>query len=130
LAGFVVFQLMVVGTVFAALLQPFAWAIIVLAATSNLAHSTALDLPISPVLLHVHVAALLSGYATSIVIAWTGLAQRRLLSIAWILPMVVVHWMLLSVAAWRALYQFLFDPFRWEKTAHGLAKTSRRQGSG
>ena len=36
-----------------------------------------------------------------------------------------LHWLLLSVAAWRALYQLLFNPFHWEKTAHGLARTSR-----
>src|SRR4051794_9968425 len=32
---------------------------------------------------------------------------------------------LLSLAAWRALYQLARDPYRWEKTEHGLAKTSR-----
>jgi len=31
----------------------------------------------------------------------------------------------LSAAAWRALYQLIRDPFGWEKTAHGLARTSR-----
>jgi glycosyltransferase XagB len=36
-----------------------------------------------------------------------------------------VHWLLLSAAAWRALWQLMYDPFRWEKTAHGLARTSR-----
>jgi hypothetical protein len=32
---------------------------------------------------------------------------------------------LLSLAAWRALFQLVHDPQRWEKTEHGLAKTSR-----
>jgi hypothetical protein len=32
---------------------------------------------------------------------------------------------LLSLAAWRALFQLLRDPYRWEKTEHGLARTSR-----
>jgi hypothetical protein len=31
---------------------------------------------------------------------------------------------LLAAVAWRALYQ-LRDPYRWEKTGHGLARTSR-----
>lgn len=30
------------------------------------------------------------------------------------------YWALMSVSAWRALAQFLTDPFRWEKTKHGL----------
>ena len=36
-----------------------------------------------------------------------------------------LYWLLLSLAAWRALFQLLRDPYRWEKTEHGLARTSR-----
>ena len=43
----------------------------------------------------------------------------------WVLLLMPLHWLLLSVAAWRALYQLLFNPFHWEKTAHGLPRTSR-----
>jgi hypothetical protein len=32
-----------------------------------------------------------------------------------------VYWILHSVAAWRAAWQTLFDPHRWEKTPHGLS---------
>jgi cellulose synthase/poly-beta-1,6-N-acetylglucosamine synthase-like glycosyltransferase len=31
-----------------------------------------------------------------------------------------VYWLLHSVAAWRAAYQLVVDPFTWEKTPHGL----------
>jgi hypothetical protein len=31
---------------------------------------------------------------------------------------------MISAAGWRAAWQFVFDPFRWEKTEHGLSKTS------
>jgi hypothetical protein len=34
---------------------------------------------------------------------------------------------LLSLAAWRAHIQLICDPQRWEKTEHGLARTSRHQ---
>ena len=37
-----------------------------------------------------------------------------------------LHWLLLSLAAWRALYQLAVAPYAWEKTEHGLAKSSRR----
>jgi hypothetical protein len=42
-----------------------------------------------------------------------------------VLLLMPLHWLLLSLAAWRALYQLIRDPYRWEKTEHGLAKTSR-----
>lgn len=32
-----------------------------------------------------------------------------------------VYWFLHSIAAWRALWQILRDPFTWEKTPHGLS---------
>jgi hypothetical protein len=36
-----------------------------------------------------------------------------------------VYWLLLSIAAWRALLQLIRDPYVWEKTEHGLARSSR-----
>jgi cellulose synthase/poly-beta-1,6-N-acetylglucosamine synthase-like glycosyltransferase len=33
-----------------------------------------------------------------------------------------VYWLLISIAGWRAAWQFITDPFRWEKTEHGLSK--------
>jgi hypothetical protein len=47
-------------------------------------------------------------------------------STAWILALTPVHWLLLSLAAWRALYQLAFAPYASEKTEHELAKSVRR----
>ncbi|MBS44036.1 MAG: family 2 glycosyl transferase [Nocardioides sp.] len=33
-----------------------------------------------------------------------------------------LYWLLHSIAAWRALYQTVKDPHRWEKTPHGLTE--------
>jgi hypothetical protein len=52
--------------------------------------------------------------------------RRGLLSTAWILLLTPVHWLLLSLAAWRALYQLAAAPYAWEKTEHGLVKSSLR----
>ena len=66
------------------------------------------------------------GYLTSAFLGWLGLLRRGLLSTAWILLLTPVHWLLLSLAAWRALYQLAAAPYAWEKTEHELAKSSRR----
>jgi len=76
-------------------------------------------------LLGLHSCALVSGYAISMALGLVGLWRRKLLSQAWVLALVPVLWLLLSAAAWRALFQLFRDPYRWEKTEHGLAKTSR-----
>lgn len=116
LAGFVVFQLLVGGSVLAALVHPvflaaFLWEIAdagTAAAFSSLWSAT-----------------LLIGYLASAQLAIIGLARRRLLGCAWALLLMPLYWLLLSLAAWRALDQLLRDPYRWEKTEHGLARNSR-----
>lgn len=43
----------------------------------------------------------------------------RLAMYAFLTP---AYWFLHSIAAWRAAYQSIFDPHRWEKTPHGLTE--------
>ena len=62
---------------------------------------------------------------TSVLLGWLGLKRRGLRATAWVLILTPLHWVLLSLAAWRALYQLIVSPYRWEKTEHGLAKSSR-----
>ena len=50
-------------------------------------------------------AALVSGYLISAALGLIGLARRRLLGCAWALLLMPVYWLLLSLAAWRALFQ-------------------------
>ncbi len=73
----------------------------------------------------IFVTSLTSGYASTIVLDFLGLQRRGLLAHSWVLLLTPLHWFLLSFAAWRALFQLLYDPQRWEKTEHGLAVTSR-----
>ena len=47
---------------------------------------------------------------------------RRLLPLV---PLMPVYYCLVSIAAWRGLIEFILEPQRWNKTEHGLAKTSR-----
>lgn len=50
-----------------------------------------------------------------------GCLKRRmpdLLVAAFISP---VYWLLISIAAWKGLFQFITRPFYWEKTDHGLS---------
>lgn len=38
-----------------------------------------------------------------------------------------IYWVLMSFAAWRAIWQLIRKPFYWEKTTHGLASTTDAQ---
>ena len=120
LSGFAAFQLLVGGTVLAALVH-----VLFAARLTWMLVAMPLDDVMTRALLGVDAFTLAAGYLISVALGLIGLARRRLLSCAWVLLLIPIYWLLLSLAAWRALFQLLRDPYRWEKTEHGLARTSR-----
>jgi hypothetical protein len=122
-AGFVTLQLVVGGTALAALVHP-----VFIAAFAI--KTTIVGLPIAErepgvILSMLYGGTFLTGYLTSAILGLVGLARRRLLSSAWVLLLAPLHWILLSIAAWQAVWKLVRDPYRWDKTEHGLARTSR-----
>jgi cellulose synthase/poly-beta-1,6-N-acetylglucosamine synthase-like glycosyltransferase len=120
-SGFAVFQLLVGGTVLSALVHSLFTAALLLEFGFGRTHSTTW-------MTSLHFAALIGGYIVSALLGWIGLARRGILGCAWALLLMPLYWLMLSLAAWRALYQLVRDPYGWEKTEHGLAKTSRLAG--
>ncbi|MEL6150354.1 MAG: glycosyltransferase family 2 protein [Chloroflexota bacterium] len=39
----------------------------------------------------------------------------------WVVTLWLVYWLAMSWAAWKALYEFIFDPSYWEKSSHDYA---------
>ena len=124
LVGFLSFQLIVGGNVLAALVHPLFLAGMIYAVASG-APMWRGDSATVVILAVLYGTSVVIGYLTSVFLGWLGLLRRGLLPNAWALLFTPVHWLLLSLAAWRALYQFMIAPYAWEKTEHGLAKHSR-----
>jgi hypothetical protein len=126
--GFAAFQLVVGGTVLSALVHPIVIALMIFGATTG-------DLfnwhgGIAGTVAAVACAMIfVSGYAASITLAIAGLARRGLLAHARAQIMTPVLWVLLSISAWRAVVGLIRAPYRWDKTEHGLAKTSRQRAN-
>jgi len=122
--GFIGFQLAVGGNVLAALLHPLFVAALIAGGTAGF--------PIwgneetKTTLAMLYGMSVLTGYLSSAVLGAIGLSRRGLTRSAWVLLLMPLHWLLLSLAAWRAIYQLIVAPYAWEKTEHGLAKHSRR----
>lgn len=125
LPGFLAFQLMVGGNALAALVHPLFMAglIYVVASGGDIWRG---DNAAVVVLGALYGTTAVIGYLSSAFLGLLGLLRRGLGSAAWVLLLTPLYWLMLSLAAWRALYQLFFAPYRWEKTAHGLAKTSHR----
>jgi len=122
--GFGAFQLVVGGNVLAALVHPIFMVTTIAAVAAGIPAASAGDA--SAVIAALYGLSLLTGYTSSAVLCCIGLSRRGLRRSAWVLLLMPLHWFLLSLAGWRALYQLLAAPYAWEKTEHGLAKHSRR----
>jgi len=121
LGGFLAFQLIVGGNALAALVHPLFLATLIDAALVGPSwRGGAGAVPAA-----IYGGTALAGYLVSGLLGFMGLKRRGLLASAWVLLLMPLHWLLLSLAAWRALWQLMRKPYAWEKTEHGLAKSSR-----
>ena len=62
------------------------------------------------------------GYGVAILSAVKALRRRGLYDWWFTIATMPFYWLLISVAAWLALWQFIFAPFKWNKTEHGLSR--------
>jgi cellulose synthase/poly-beta-1,6-N-acetylglucosamine synthase-like glycosyltransferase len=118
--GFLAVQLTVGGSVFASLVHPLMLASLLKTMLAQNSSSAGVILFSGTAML---------GYGVSGALGVAGLARRRLTRHAWVLLALPLHWLLLSIAAWRALFQLVRRPYYWEKTEHGLARRSRHSAA-
>jgi hypothetical protein len=86
-------------------------------------------LAINPGLFHiVNLVALILGNAVFIGAGIIGALKRRyykLLPATLVMPL---YWLMMSIAAYKALWQLVTKPFYWEKTSHGLSTATPHPG--
>ncbi len=64
---------------------------------------------------------LLAGHAVALLHAAASAIGRKRWDLLLLLPTMPLYWFLISLAAYRALYQLATQPFLWEKTQHGVS---------
>ncbi|WP_296585271.1 glycosyltransferase [Xanthobacter sp.] len=72
-------------------------------------------------------ATLVTGYAGAAATMTVGLGRRGIRPGWRTVASIPFYWLLLSVAAWRAVIELIRRPYHWQKTEHGAA---RRGGGG
>ena len=119
--GFFAFQVMVGGTILSALIHP--WFYVLVAA--ELAGGDLVALPAGVLGAPFWTVAwfdLVTGYAAAMTLAFVAARQRGFARLCWHIPLMPLYWLLISAAAYRALWQFVTAPFKWEKTEHGAGR--------
>lgn len=108
------------GTVISALLGPLLMALIGYEILSGWLHS----IHGVPQLMIWTFAITLSlvGIAAMFILGWVGAKRRNLMSIAHWVALFPFYYLMITVAAWRAVKDFVLQPYHWRKTEHGLAR--------
>jgi cellulose synthase/poly-beta-1,6-N-acetylglucosamine synthase-like glycosyltransferase len=116
-ASFLAFQLLVGGTPAATLLNPGLWALTLAYAMTG---SPLIQQLFPPPVFYAGVVCMVLGnfvFAYYLVTGCLLLGNHR--NAKWMLA-APLYWLLMSVAAWKALAQVIVRPHYWEKTRHGL----------
>jgi glycosyltransferase XagB len=127
LLGFLGFVFFIGGTVLAGLLNPVFWlfyAIWLVASAVNFD-------PLFPqFLLFLCLFNLLAGNGAFTYLLMLGPIRRGWLNLIPFSFTLFGYWALISIAAYRGLWQLIHDPFFWEKTPHGLSQHTNEQLAG
>ena len=123
-AGFWAAQALTIGVFVSALVHPICMAatIILYIAFPLLPDGAGLALLL---LTGVNLCVLLAGYGTGCILTRRALMKRGILGWTGTLASMPLYWLLMSAAAWMALWQFITRPFHWNKTEHGLSSLQR-----
>jgi hypothetical protein len=110
IGGFATFQLFIGGAFFAALINPILWLVFLATWAAGAQFDT------------ISAAGLVSGNALFTYLMMLGAVRRGWHSLAPCGVTSFFYWLLISVAAYRGLWQLIVKPFFWEKTTHGVTR--------
>jgi cellulose synthase/poly-beta-1,6-N-acetylglucosamine synthase-like glycosyltransferase len=117
--GFLGFVFFIGGTVFAGLFNPIFW---LFYAIWLLASAAKFDVLFPQALLFLCLFNLLAGNGAFTYLIMLGPIRRGWLNLIPFSFTLFGYWILISVAAYKALFQLMSNPFFWEKTPHGLSR--------
>jgi glycosyltransferase XagB len=70
----------------------------------------------------------LTGFIAMVVPAMVALRRRALRHLLPFVALMPLYGVLVSMAAWMALWELLRQPYRWNKTEHGVRRSTRLKG--
>ncbi|MGL5136162.1 MAG: glycosyltransferase family 2 protein, partial [Beijerinckiaceae bacterium] len=122
--GFLSFVFFIGGTMLSGLINPIFWGIFIIWLITL---TSGFDDAFPGVLLHFSLFNLIVGNGMFIYLTLLAPLRRGWFDLVPTALTVFGYWVLMSVAAYKALFQLVTNPFYWEKTTHGLSKQTQRE---
>lgn len=128
LLHFLIFQLTVGGKILFVLLNPIMWLTTLIYFSLYFYTAPFIEAVFAPPLSYLAVFSLVFGNFLFLYNYMIGIGKRDQWDLMKYVFMIPYYWALMSIAAGYALFQLIFKPHYWEKTAHGfhLARPSFR----
>jgi cellulose synthase/poly-beta-1,6-N-acetylglucosamine synthase-like glycosyltransferase len=122
---FVGTSLLIGGAVLSAAIYPFFTLLVLfqLAEGSYFDHENWLELIVAALSLVL----LGAGFAAMILPSLVAIGRRGLWPLWPFALLMPLYYVLVSLATWRGILELVLDPDRWNKTEHGLARSSRKR---
>ena len=117
--GFLGFVFFIGGTVLAGVLNPLFWLFYIVWVAAAAAD---LNVIFPQSLLLLSLFNLLAGNGAFTYLVMLAPIRRDRLDLIPLSSTLFAYWILISVAAYRALWQLVREPFYWEKTQHGISQ--------
>jgi cellulose synthase/poly-beta-1,6-N-acetylglucosamine synthase-like glycosyltransferase len=119
--GFIAFQVMLGGTVLSSLVHPWFYVLAAFEVSRGGFLATPESLLGWPFWL-IAWFSLVAGYLAAMGLGLLAVQRRGYGALVKQVPLMPIYWLLISLAAYRALWQYMTARFKWEKTEHGLAR--------
>ncbi len=116
----VIFHTMITGMIVSALAHPF----FIISLAYSISVLLFMDVSVQAyykALALVDVSNILLAYGAFAALAWRTLPISGLAGLRRKIIGIPIYWLLVSIAAWRALWHLFVRPFEWEKTPHGVS---------
>jgi cellulose synthase/poly-beta-1,6-N-acetylglucosamine synthase-like glycosyltransferase len=117
--GFFGFLFFIGGTALSGLINPIFWLLYLI---WFITAAASFDIVFPPSLLFISLFNLLAGNGAFVYLSMLAPIRRGWLHLIPYSLTAFGYWVLISIAAYKGLWQLLHNPFYWEKTQHGVSK--------
>ena len=124
-----VFQVLIGGLILSSLAHPLLIFYVGMIAWQLFGQSAHVAGPFELTLVAIDVVNIFGSYAIFIALGRAGMAPQERRATGWRWALTPLYWLLMSLAAWRAVRELRSNPFFWNKTAHRPAQTTMSAGT-